>query len=539
MTGPIGGAGARPPGSGPAPATGVVRVGPAPSVGATPALEDALRDVLARTGLDLAQLLAGGADALVSRPPTDAVALADVLERARAALVRNAPQELLATLDREWAGAALDPAGWYYRAAALALLGLPGEAELVLGDARALHDAPALAFARSVVRLAAGDLGGARAALREAEARVGMTAPEAGRRLLRAWEAVLLAHRGQRELADGRLAELADEAPDADPTLAWLRRTLARMRLDTVRRASPTVEPPVPEVPPDIGRPGALDPLAQTLRQLGTRFEGAPTRADRGPPSPLAADVLSTLQALATGGTLWDAGQPARVLAARSVLSTALQLLLEPDVALHGRASRLTPITAARVPETPPGGDAATSGANPPSDAPASRDAAMLPNDSAAPGDGPDAPRWSRVALSALLEGDGSSARALLPRIAATEGAPIAAVLAPLLGAPESGPDHAFGATAAPVAASLDDQLAMPLRLGLVFVPVNAPLTRRTRGGAPIDGVLLDGRLATDRVGAIARDGEGDAPRALPRPPRRRWLWLLALLTGAVWWLSR
>jgi hypothetical protein len=104
-------------------------------------------------------------------------------------------------------------------------------------------------------------------------------------------------------------------------------------------------------------RPGALDPLTHALRQLGARLDGASARSDRAAPSPVAAEVLVALQALATGGTLWDAGQPARVFAARSALSAALQLLLEPPVDPRQPAARRTPIATQPVDERPPLGN--------------------------------------------------------------------------------------------------------------------------------------------------------------------------------------
>lgn len=538
MTGPVGGLGPRPPER-----TGAVaRVGPASPASAAPALDAALRDALARTGLDLSQLLAGGADALVARPAVDEVALAEVLERARGALVRSAPQELLEVLDREWVGAARSAAGWYYRGAALALLGLPGEADRVLADGRALHDAPALAFARSVVRLAVADLPGARAALADAFASLERSAPMEGGarsettvdrvsaiRLLQAWEALLLARRGSRAEADARLAQWMAEDDDAGGLLAWLQRALARARVDAMRadgartsEAPPVTDEatagdaPAPAGPDDRRAPGrvaVLDAVDGALRRLGGQLRGAGVGPAAGDAA-LVSEVLLTLQALATGGALWDAARPARVHAARSVLAVALQVLLEPAAF------------------TAPGPDGAPSSA-------------------------------TRDVLRALLADAVPDARALLSRVAATEGAEVAEVLARLLddragegagGARAAGPTatgtaperEADAAIPTPrvqqaVTMRADDLLATPLRLGLVLVPVPMAGVRSVHRGRRPDGIVLDGTLgggaARTRTGGARV--EAPAPHTRSRASRPRWLVLVVLLLAAWWWLSR
>ena len=530
MTSPIGGPGARIP---PTP-TAVARVGNAAPIDA---LDAAVRDALARTGLDLSQLLAGGADALVVRPPVNPTALADVLEQARGALVRNAPQELLEVLDREWPGAARSPAGWYYRAAALALLGLPGEAERILTDGLALHEHAALHFARSVARVARGDLAGARADLtaawRTLEALASSALPEHDRaeQLLRAWETLLLARRGQFGAADAHWRTLAATDDPNVGVLAWLQRALSRVRAEVTRTESTRGAVPEPDLPLDAGpeappadrvaasavRPGALDAVDVALHRLGARLRGA-SGADV--PSEVTADVLGTLQALATGGALWDASQPARVHAARGVLTGVLQLLMargdqrpsDPSLEVTSEA------TGARVVELA-----------------------------------------SRQLLTQLGQGALGDARSLLPRVSATEGPLVARVLGALLdgaeGTAEEPPaerdarrpvvgaaarvDDAAAVVRDAARGRDDELLGSPLRLGLLLVPVELPVPRRPRVDGPPAGVLLSGQLAT----AASRRGDDRDRRPAEVAPRavstRRALAVGVLLLAAWWWLSR
>lgn len=535
MTGPIGGPGPR----GSVEPTAVVRIGGPAPVGAAAPIEAALQDALERTGLDLSQLLAGGADALVVRPPVNPIALGDVLERARGALVRNAPQELLEVLDREWPGAARAPAGWYYRAAALALLGLPGEAERVLTDGLAMHDASALHFARSVVRLARGDLAGARAAWTAAWTALDAPNAPAGveraaaERLLRAWETLLLARRGQFGAAESQWQTLVAQDDPAVGLLSWLQQALARVRADATRRDAAVgvavddgaPVPPADEdatwLPSGPQRMGTLDAVDVALRRVGARVREA-----RGPEtrSALVPEVLTSLQALATGGTLWDAAQPARVHAARGVLAGLLQSLL---------ASSAT-------------------------------DAASDVGEIAAEGrDVGSAPLASRRLLAHLCADELREARALLPRVATTEGPLVAHVLASLLdGAdglgderPSGAPSARSEATTASAAASAedvrtsevqdgararrDDLLATPLRFGLLLVPVELPIARRARVEGPPAGVLLEGRLAT--TASRPRDEPGATSAAAPQRAlsARRMVALVVLVVAAWWWLSR
>jgi hypothetical protein len=516
-----------------------VRVG-----GAAPAdpLNAAVRDALARTGLDLSQLLAGGADALVVRPPVNTTALTEVLEQARGALVRNAPQELLDVLDREWPGAARSPAGWYYRAAALALLGLPGEAERVLADGLALHEHPALHFARSVTRVARGDLAGGRADLTaawrtlDAPSSSAVTERGAAEQLLRAWETLLLARRGDFGAAEAQWRTLSTTDDPTVGVLAWLQRALARVRADVARTDAmpgevPIGDAPIGDAPADVideapsadaaasprVRPGSLDAVDGALHRLGARWRDVTSTNEQ---RAAVAEVFATLQALSTGGTLWDAAQPARVHAARGVLTGALQVLMarddqrpsDPALDVRGEpiGTRLVELA-------------------------------------------------SRHALAQLAAGAVVDARRALPRVAATEGPLVAQLLAALIDgaegtteahatdreAPRSNADAAGRIDDLSAAvrdlgrARADELLASPLRLGLLLVPVEVPTPRRTRVDGPPAGVLLSGQIAT---AASRRGDDPDRRPAAPQPRSaftRRALALGVLLLAAWWWLSR
>ena len=110
----------RPPVAGPlaggplvdASAAPVVRVPAVRPVSPAPNATSGNRSDASRAGIDLVALLAGGEDSLVARERPTAVALAMVLERARAALVRGDAGDALAALDDAWEGAMRTESGW-------------------------------------------------------------------------------------------------------------------------------------------------------------------------------------------------------------------------------------------------------------------------------------------------------------------------------------------------------------------------------------------------------------------------------------------
>jgi hypothetical protein len=183
----------------------------------------------ARSGIDLDALSSPDRDTLTPRAAVPAAALAELLETARGALVRGDAHAVLAALDRGWAGAAQSESGWYFRGAALALLGLPGEAVRVLLEADAHRPASAaLRFLESIVHDAAHDVPAARAALARARA----LAPAAP--ILHLWDTVLLARRGERTSAMARLQVLSATLGE-EPLVRWARAAIVRAGADAVR----------------------------------------------------------------------------------------------------------------------------------------------------------------------------------------------------------------------------------------------------------------------------------------------------------------
>jgi hypothetical protein len=470
-------------------------VGALPVVAPPPRIGDAspiARD-LRGSGVDLGALLDDATDTLVARAMPSAAALGEVLERARGALVRGAPMDVLAALDADWDGAAGTDGGWYHRSAALLLLGLAGESDRVLEQAvRARPGASALVFLRSVARSALGDASGARAALHASqamhaahtarEASMSHAAPSsggepAGQIVLRAWEAVLRARSGDAAGAQALLGELP-EAEVPSPVLVWARQVVLRSSADAMRDAAGRVV----EALPDADGAPRLDALEGALHRLGARLPGAPA-------AQLQADVRAMLQALSPAGLLRDAAAPTREQAVRSVLGSLLQLLAE-------RAA------------TPAHGVAA----------------AVL---SAAP-DSPPVQPWRREVLLALREGRVEDAARELHRGTHRDEAGTVAVLRTLArgaGVPGEPP------VGSPVIyAPRDDEVLGPVRFALVLLPdplaVRAPAARTAR--------VVSG-LPSASPEAHVRGRTPGEPRGLVVLQRLRPLLLPALLAGAAW----
>jgi hypothetical protein len=274
-----------------------------------------------RTGVDLAALLRGGADELVPREQPSAVALATVLERARAALVRGDPGDALAALDEAWDGAMRTEGGWYYRAAALALLGLPGEADRVLQQALIPRGGSvALLFLQSVVRSGLGDARGARDALASAQARL------PAEPVLQSWNAILFARAGDRARAQALLSTI----PLSDETstlLAWARQAVTSATVNATRSATPWSSP----ISATPSSDATLTPLQQALQTVGAQLaHGALVEVRR--------DVRGLLQSVATGGTFDQSNRPETLAAVRSVLAAVLGVMAVEHGAPEGRA---------------------------------------------------------------------------------------------------------------------------------------------------------------------------------------------------------
>lgn len=281
-----------------------------------------------RTGVDLSALLRAGADHLVPREQPGAVELAAVLERARAALVRGDPGSTLAALDEAWDGAMRTEGGWYYRAAALALLGLPGDADRVLSQALIPRGGSvALLFLLSVVRSGLSDPRGSRDALASALARSPVHP------VLHAWSAVLTARAGDRAGALQRLASIP-VGEQSSALLAWARQAVTSATVNAARASTPWSAPVVSATP----MPAPVTPLQHALQSLGAQLaHGALVDVRR--------DVRSLLQSVATGGAFDQASRPDSLAAVRSVLAAMLGVLArehgEPDNAIdHDRAPR-------------------------------------------------------------------------------------------------------------------------------------------------------------------------------------------------------
>jgi len=450
-------------------------------VAPVPPTVDPLLPDLSRAGVDLPALLDRGADALVTRAAPSSVALAELLERARGALVRGAPMEVLSALDAGWDGAARTESGWYFRAAALTLLGLPGEAERVLQQASSVRDgSPALAFLRSVVRSAAGHTAEARAALADAMMR------RPGEPLLRAWDAVLSARSGHVASAQAVLSAL-ERSGHTEPVMAWARQAVVRVHASEQRATrvanpaasfstpSPPGTPPLAPEPVSATSRPLLDPVDAALRDLGARL-GASSR------TALEAEVRQLLPVLSASGALQESGRSGRSHAVRAVLATLLQLLgrAEPDPGGGGFPVRGSAQAGTGQPR-PPLGRALDAYA----DAEGSWRLTPVGGRGVAPdvfaSPVADAPTLRHAVLDALRAGRLAEAGQWLEQARAREGEPVVRVLLQLLEGAAGSDRAAVGGTGRePIpmvsgTASRDDTLLAPLRLGLVLLQELSP----------------------------------------------------------------
>ncbi len=140
----------------------LIPVAPLPPVEPRPEIGAAPRTPFDRSGISLLDVLTD-ADQVLARGSVAPVELEVGLEQARSSLLRQLPTEALASLDQVWQGAQDTEEGWYLRTGALLVLGLPGEGDRVATEGLDAQPASlALRFARSLARLAMGDVTGAR-----------------------------------------------------------------------------------------------------------------------------------------------------------------------------------------------------------------------------------------------------------------------------------------------------------------------------------------------------------------------------------------
>jgi hypothetical protein len=316
--------------------------------------------LLGRSGIGLGELLLT-ADLLDQREAVAPVALEMGLEEARASLLRLQPGDALAALDAIWAKAQRSEEGWYLRAGALTVMGLPGEGDRVAAEGLQVRpESVALRFVQSVARMLLGDLVGAREAIAPALD----AAPRAP--VLMAQQAVLLARQGKAGEGAALVDRLLSEAPD-HPAVAWVRATLRIVAADQTRQAArrgPTASfgpgdssastftgrlRPTGQADADGATDGAIsaaeapdggaippaldagDVAVSAFARLGTRL---PTATDQE----LAREARTLLRAFSSGGTMGAAVTPEQAHAARTVLSGLLTLLSpaanpEPEVA--------------------------------------------------------------------------------------------------------------------------------------------------------------------------------------------------------------
>ena len=186
---------------------------------------------LSRSGLPLDALFET-ADLLETREPLPRGATAMGLAQARTALLRQLPGDALAALDDVWSGAQRSEEGWYLRAGALTVLGLPGEGERVASEGLDLRPTSlALRYLQSVTRAMTGDWSGARAALTNALD----AAPEDP--VLRLQQAVVLARQGHLSDASEIVAAVQQQFVD-HPAVGWARAVLRTVATDRARRES-------------------------------------------------------------------------------------------------------------------------------------------------------------------------------------------------------------------------------------------------------------------------------------------------------------
>ncbi len=223
---------------GPVPSGGVRPVTPSTAVVPTGPLSGPLSvrgavasSPLGRSGLDLVDVLET-TDVLLARRVVAPVELEVGLETARGTLLRGLAAESLSTLDGVWARAQFTEEGWYLRSGALAVLGLPGEAERVSSEALERQPSSvALRFVQSLARLASGDVSGARSALAVA------IDQQATHPVLLMQQAIVLARQGRPREAERVLQQVAQLVPE-HPAVEVARTTLQAIAADHTRSRS-------------------------------------------------------------------------------------------------------------------------------------------------------------------------------------------------------------------------------------------------------------------------------------------------------------
>ena len=304
-------------------------------------------------------------DQVVVRSRTPAAALELGLEHARGSLVKNQPADALAALDQVWSGARHTETGWYLRGGSLALLGLPGEASRVVGEAL-LANPQSLAnhFLQSLVRLTLGDVAAAQLSLSNATTK---SEPDV---LLLIQHALLSAESGDVAQAEELLRRAATRAPD-HPALAYGRDMMRQLLRNRTRdnRGTPnrpltpvSVEAlwqddaPALSVSPNrvrgatgdndaADRETSRDVLTDALTELGRQLTA-------GTKQQALTEVRALLGSLSAGGT-WATAIPAsRAHAARAVLGAMLDALSTASAtpglgweaeSVDGQWQRLTP----------------------------------------------------------------------------------------------------------------------------------------------------------------------------------------------------
>ena len=321
------------------PSRALVRIDPVDPHAGVPHVGDATSTTpLGRSGLDLLELLAT-TDLIAPRATTGSLEMEVGLEQSRGALLRNVPGEALALLDGVWDGAQRTEEGWYLRAAALTVLGLPGESDRVADAGLAQRpNSLALRFMQSVARLAIGDVAGARASLQPALAQ----APRDP--VLAVQHALVHARFGDTRGAEKLLAMLETSSP-SHPVARWGRAALRALIADAQRsQSTPSrgssaqqgieaaivedilgharhdgeaalLEAVLSDV--DVSDVAPSDVAATALARFGARIA---TRPD----DEIAREARVLMRAFSAGGSLVSSTRPEQAHAARVILTTFL-----------------------------------------------------------------------------------------------------------------------------------------------------------------------------------------------------------------------
>lgn len=285
-------------------------------------------------------------DHLAVRAPVTQGAMSMGLEQARMALLKDLPVDALAALDDVWTGARHTEEGWYLRAGALAVLGLPGEGDRVAAEGlEARPSSLALRFMQALSRSLGGDFIGARMILAGAVE----VAPD--NPVLKLLYAVNQAHQGHREQAETMVGEVMRRFP-THPAVEWARQAVRSVvaertrgnALDTVRMPSgeyATVNSfselagRADDVVADVVVDVFADSLRSALVSLGSRLVVARRMREDGgfaEGTSLDESVRELLRALSAGGALSGASGSAESHAARTILGQLLQNERSQDV---------------------------------------------------------------------------------------------------------------------------------------------------------------------------------------------------------------